>query len=461
MHRRLVLAAVPLLLSSALAAAAIVAFGMLAVTPSHAAPQPAAAASIVAHGAHTGTVATAAVVVQLDGGRSVVRLIDFTEPISGVEALVRSGLDATVAESGFGPAVCAIEGTGCPAEDCFCNPDLFWNYSYWDGTAWQGYPVGASASVISTTGAVEGWRWGAFEGSQAPATGAIAAAGALEWLHSQQDAATGGYGESTAAAVEVALALGANRLSMANWMPAEGERSFADFMRQRATRFSRAGAAEAGKLAVAQAAAGGCRTVRSLQPGAYFSDTLGAYAADSGFNAWGILGTLALSQPVPASAVDALAGQQQADGGWEWQPGFGTDTNTTSLAIQTLIAAGQPVTSSAVISGLAFLKTGQIAGGGFVYDPANPQYGADANSTAYAIQAMVAAGQDPLAEAWHVDGETAVDYLLSLQLPDGSFEWQAGTGTNLLATTQAVAALLGQPYPFASRALESCRRSMP
>jgi prenyltransferase beta subunit len=195
-----------------------------------------------------------------------------------------------------------------------------------------------------------------------------------------------------------------------------------------------------------------------LQPAGYYSETLGAFAADSGFNAWGILGTLALSRTVPPGAVDALAGQQQPDGGWEWQPGFGTDTNTTALAVQTLVAAGYPVTTTEVVSALAFLKNGQVAGGGFVYDPAAPENGADANSTAYALMALVAAGEDPTADAWQVDGENAVDFLVSLQAADGSIEWQAGTGPNLLATAQAATALLGRSFPLAVGQLTACRR---
>jgi hypothetical protein len=218
------------------------------------------------------------------------------------------------------------------------------------------------------------------------------------------------------------------------------------------------GVAEAGKLAVASVAAGGCRTARSLAPSAYFSATLGAYAPDNGFNAWGILGTLALSQTVPATAVEALAAQQQPDGGWEWQGGFGTDTNTTALAVQTLLAAGYPVTSTEVVSGLAFLQNSQVAGGGFVYDPAMPENGPDANSTAYALMALSAAGEDPASAAWTVDGRGPVDFLIGVQLPDGSLAWQAGTGPNLLATAQAVTALLGRSYPLAVGELALCRR---
>jgi hypothetical protein len=396
--------------------------------------------------------------VQLEEKGTLVRPVTFTAAISGVEALLRTGLSVTVADTSFGPAVCAIEGVGCPADNCFCDPSRFWSYSYYDGTGWQAYQVGASQSVISTTGAVEGWRWGEGDNPVLPVRQALAAANALAWLRTEQNATTGGYGDGLGGAVEVMLALGANGEQIAAWQPITGSRTLRDFVRTQATRYSRQGVAEAGKLAVAAVAAGGCRTARSMQPSAYFSATLGAYAPDSGFNAWGVLGTLALSQTVPPSAVEALVAQQQPGGGWEWQAGFGPDTNTTALAVQTLLAAGYPVTATEVVSGLAFLKSGQVAGGGFVYDQAMPENGADANSTAYALMALSAAGEDPVAEAWAVDGSTAVDYLLGVQLPDGSLEWQAGTGSNLLATAQAVTALLEQSYPLAAGELSACRR---
>lgn len=403
--------------------------------------------------------AVAHIIVQSDGSTgTLVRPITFTGSISGIQALLSTGLSVTVADTGFGPAVCAIAGTGCPVDNCFCDPNRFWSYSSWDGTQWQPYQVGASQSVISTTGAVEGWRWGEGDNPALGAPQAVAAANALAWLHSQQDMATGGYGDGLGGAVEVMLALGANDEQIGEWRPVTGTRTLADFVRLRATKYSRQGVSEAGKLAVAAVAAGGCRTVHSLQPSAYFSDTLGAYASDSGFNAWGILGTLALSQTVPPSAVAALAAQQQPSGGWEWQPGFGTDTNTTAVALQTLVAAGYPVTASEVVSGLAFLKSAQVADGGFLYDPATPENGADANSTAYVLMALSAAGEDPNSEQWSVDGRTAVDFLRSLQLADGSLEWQAGTGPNLLATAQAATALLGKSYPAAVGTLSACRR---
>lgn len=411
-----------------------------------------------AQAATTPVTDTVHIVVQFAERDIAVRTITLTEPISGLAALLRSGLDVTVADAGFGPAVCAVEGVGCPLEDCFCDPARYWGYANAGATGWQPYQVGASQSMITATGSVEGWRWGEGENPTVAAPQALAATRALDWLRNKQESATGGYGDGLSGAVEVMLALGSNHERIADWQAAGSSHTLADFVRLRATRHGRQGVAEAGKQAVANVAAGGCRTVRSLQPSAYYSDTIGAYASDSGFNAWGILGTLALSGTVPTNAVTALVEQQQPDGGWEWQTGFGTDSNTTALAVQTLVAAGSPVTATEIISGLAFLKRAQMADGGFAYDPAAPEFGADANSTAYALMALTATGKDAAGETWSVEGNTAVDFLLSLQLPDGSIEWQAGSGPNFLATAQAVTALLGEAYPLAVGELTACRR---
>ncbi len=159
---------------------------------------------------------------------------------------------------------------------------------------------------------------------------------------------------------------------------------------------------------------------------------------------------------VPAEAVTSLKGLQQKDGGWEWSPGFGSDTNSTALAVQALVAAGEPLTSTVIANGLSYIKTAQGKDGGFTYSPAQNS-GSDADSTAYVVQAIVAAGQEPVTTTWTVDGNTPISYLLSLQLPDGSFEWQKGAGSNALATQQAVAALLERSYPLKRSQLKSCQ----
>jgi squalene cyclase len=175
-----------------------------------------------------------------------------------------------------------------------------------------------------------------------------------------------------------------------------------------------------------------------------------------------VLGTTALSQAVPAQAVQFLEAAQWPAGGWEWDAGWGEDTNSTALAIQALAAAGEPAGSSAVLKGLNYLDAAQNDDGGFPYSPTSP-WGtdSDANSTAYVVQALLAVGQSPSAARWstHTQGITPtnpISYLLSVQLADGSFEWQAGSGSNASATRQAIPALLGRPFPLQATDLASC-----
>ena len=101
------------------------------------------------------------VVVDLGNGNVLTRRVTFTEPtLNGLQVLQRSGLNLEIVTYSFGAAVCSIEGVGCPATNCFCNPDKFWGYLYWDG-GWQGYPTGPSGSTVAN-GGIEGWAWGAF-----------------------------------------------------------------------------------------------------------------------------------------------------------------------------------------------------------------------------------------------------------------------------------------------------------
>jgi squalene cyclase len=156
-----------------------------------------------------------------------------------------------------------------------------------------------------------------------------------------------------------------------------------------------------------------------------------------------------VSETIPTNATTYLKGLAQSNGGWEWGLGWGTDTNATSLALQALMAAGEPRTSAVVTQGLAYLAAAQNADGGFPYDPDSVvSTASDANSTAYAIQALRATGEDPAGAAWSKGTNTPLSFLLSLQLPDGSIQWQQGQGGNQVATQQAVPALLGRPFPL-------------
>jgi hypothetical protein len=151
-----------------------------------------------------------------------------------------------------------------------------------------------------------------------------------------------------------------------------------------------------------------------------------------------------------------LESKQTAEGCWKISDSFGCDTNTTALAIEALLAAGVDPSESSVEHALDYLEDAQNDDGGFPYDPKSA-WGtdSDANSTAFVLQALIAAGEDIDEDRWQApDGTTPLDTLVAFQLDSGAFEWQPGLGANAMATYQAVPALLLEPYPGAPKTQE-------
>ena len=417
--------------------------------------------SLSAQAAGDDEVKQADVVVQFDDHDVIIRPITFTGEISGLRALELSGLEIITESFDWGIGLCAVEGVGCPADSCFtCNANEGWGYWYWDHDDWKSYPVGQSGSIISQTGAVEGYRRGrwADELKPAPAPDVQAAQRGLAWLQEQQSATDGSYGGNVSPNLEVMLAIGANHLSAVDWRREQGAPSLMDFVAAAGAGYSKRGVSESGKLGAAAAAADGCWPFESVMPGTYYSATLGSMSDQAGFLSWGVLGTLAISEPVPADSVNYLRGLALPDGGWEWSPGWGGDTNSTAIAIQALIAGGVPVSATEIVSGLAYLKSTQNEDGGFPYQPES-SFGtdSDSNSTAWIVQALAAAGEDPRSPYWESASEASpIDFLLSTQLADGSFEYQKGMGSDGFATRQVIQALLGSAHPMEMRELQTC-----
>jgi hypothetical protein len=95
-------------------------------------------------------------VVGFGDGTFVSRCVTFNEKeITGYEALMGSDLEVTAS----GGAVCRIEETGCPAEECFCALPDYWSYWRLTGGSWQYSGSGARGTIVRD-GDVEGWNWG-------------------------------------------------------------------------------------------------------------------------------------------------------------------------------------------------------------------------------------------------------------------------------------------------------------
>ncbi|WP_372407269.1 prenyltransferase/squalene oxidase repeat-containing protein [Streptomyces luteireticuli] len=233
--------------------------------------------------------------------------------------------------------------------------------------------------------------------------------------------------------------------------------------RTRATRAAatRAAAALAGaavlSTAVIPAAAADGGTSAPAAPGLYGSTDPkfdGVFRQSLAFLAQHATGVT----PAP-KAVDWLAGQQCKDGGF---PGFRADTgkacdpakdefpDQTAAAVQALAAVGGR--GAQVTKGLDWLKSHQNEDGGWGM---NPGAASNANSTAAAIGAFAAAGQDP-AKVESKGGRTPFDSLLTFQLgcdaaeaDRGAFAWQAQNGklnADNFASVSATTAALGKGY---------------
>jgi hypothetical protein len=181
----------------------------------------------------------------------------------------------------------------------------------------------------------------------------------------------------------------------------------------------------------------------------------GAYGGPDGTligHTYAMLALEASLESVAPQAVSWLKERQASNGGWAWngsQKPEDVDSNTTSLAVQALIGAGVSATDPTVKAALSYLRSIQNEDGGFPYQKPSP-YGSDtdANSTALAIQAIIAAGESP--SKWTTaEGKDPVAALMALQNKSGAFAWQASfADDNFLATAQAIPALAGKPHPL-------------
>jgi len=178
----------------------------------------------------------------------------------------------------------------------------------------------------------------------------------------------------------------------------------------------------------------------------------GIYGDDLYDHALVLIALSAANEAVPDAALQPLRAAQGEDGGWALDgstaPGA-ADSNTTSLVIQALVAAGYG-DDQMVQRGLAFLSTLLAPDGGFAYGPADPLV-ADANSTALVLQALIAAGEDPTAPEWG----NAPLALARFQTPAGGLRYMAADEEpNLLATVQAIPAMEGVSLPIARACAE-------
>jgi energy-coupling factor transport system substrate-specific component len=175
----------------------------------------------------------------------------------------------------------------------------------------------------------------------------------------------------------------------------------------------------------------------------------GSFAGLVNTTAFAVLALRAAGRPPEDRAVRAgarfIAGQANADGGFNFGgKGGPSGADDTGAALQALAAAGRQG-SKAVRRAADWLARAQNADGGF-----SLQRGAsNAQSTAWAVQGLIAAGRDP-AGLRRGGARSPLAYLRSLVGRDGAIRYsRTSEQTPVWVTAQAVAALAGEPLPLA------------
>ena len=155
-------------------------------------------------------------------------------------------------------------------------------------------------------------------------------------------------------------------------------------------------------------------------------------------------------ETVGPNAVTWLENQQNdADDGWGPLPGEASDTKSTALSVQALIAAGESPGSQPVRDAVLYLHERQTEDAGF----ASWALASDSEpaSTSQAMQALLAAGENLLNSKWRRCVSTPFDALLNDQAGDGSFEG------DVEITAGSVAGLMGRFLPLPGRGLAALR----
>ncbi len=162
--------------------------------------------------------------------------------------------------------------------------------------------------------------------------------------------------------------------------------------------------------------------------------------------------------PATWRAVEWLISQQNTDGGWSWlSKGTISEVDMTGAAIEALNAAGPPSAAAeraafdlAQQDGLEYLEEAQLPDGGFPAVPGS-QRESNAASTAWAVQGIWSAGGNP--EAWRTGSglrtEEPLDYMESMQQPDGHIRWSRSSDLNgIWMTAYVTPAFAGQALPI-------------
>jgi hypothetical protein len=171
----------------------------------------------------------------------------------------------------------------------------------------------------------------------------------------------------------------------------------------------------------------------------------GSVANQVNLTAFAVLALRAAGTGPPAATLGWLTRQQDADGGFNFAARGGqSDPDDTGAALEALSLSRGSAAARARSRAVGYLRRQQDADGGFA---SLPGAGSNAQSTAFAVQGLLAAGVDP--SSVRRRGASPLDYLRSLIAADGHVRYSRGTDqTPVWVTAEALMALDGKALPL-------------
>lgn len=297
---------------------------------------------------------------------------------------------------------------------------------------------------------------------------------ALNWVQQTQLGADGSVGADPTRTEEVVWGLVANHHPIAGFVKAGSTNTPLDYLRANVAK-EEATAGNIAQLILAVTAAG--QDPKSFGPedarhnlvsdlSADYKSATGQFGADIFGHVLSVLAIRSANETPPVAALAFLKSQQKQDGSWSSDnaDAFGTDSNTTALALLAF-ASTSSVDGCVAKNALSFLKGLQQSSGGFAFQAGSPS---DPDSDGFVIEGLLAVGQDPTSAAWTMFGDkNAVTDLISFQGTDGGFSYPGIGSDNLLATTQPLVALASTHLPlsplgtsFATPSVPACQQAV-
>jgi len=174
----------------------------------------------------------------------------------------------------------------------------------------------------------------------------------------------------------------------------------------------------------------------------------GSVSDQTNLTSFAVLSLRAAGVAPPPNTLPWLVRQQDADGGFNFATRGGqSDVDDTGAALEALAGVSGRAAGRARARAIHYLRHQQDRDGGF---PSMPAAGSNAQSTAFAVQGLLAVGSNPRSIR-RGGGPSPLDYLRSLIAGDGHVRYSRGTDqTPTWVTGEALMALDGKALPLAA-----------